>query len=232
MKKLSIIVLVFSIAFAIFIMGPPLLGIEFGPYPLMQIADVLDLFTPLVLLPLYWLLFRLDGKPATISENLLFMIFIAFWALGQGMRLSANSIGNIMEGMESTDIFKLTHFYDETLSHYLWHFGVISLSGLLIYRQWRNPITTEKPAKVLLVLAGIFYGFTFFAMVIEGVTVPMSLPLGVLLLAVTFILGRKRFNEEPIIFMFFIAYLIATILFAVWGIWQGGFPEFTEVGII
>jgi hypothetical protein len=232
MKKLSITVLVFSIAFAIFIMGPPLLGIEFGPYPLMQIADVLDLFTPLVLLPLYWLLFRLDGKPATISENLLFMIFIAFWALGQGMHLSANSIGNIMEGMESADVFKLTHFYDETLSHYLWHFGVISLSGLVIYRQWRNPITTEKPAKVFLVLAGIFYGFTFFAMVIEGATVPMSQPLGILLLVVTFILGRKRFNEEPIIFMFFIAYLIATILFAVWGIWQGGFPEFTEVGII
>jgi hypothetical protein len=32
--------------------------------------------------------------------------------------------------------------------------------------------------------------------------------------------------------MFFTAYLIAIILFAVWGIWQHGFPEFSEVGLI
>lgn len=232
MKRLSVIALVFSIAFSVFLLSPPFLNNSFGPYPLMKIADVLDLFTPLLLLPLYWLLFRLNGKPATISENILFMVFVAFWVLGQGMHLAANSIGHLLEEMESTDAFKLTGFYDETLSHYFWNFGVISLSSLLVYRQWRNPITTEKFVKTPLVLAGIFYGFTFFAMVIEGVTVPMGLPLAILLLIFTFILGRNNFDKKPLLFMFFTAYLIAIILFALWGIWQRGFPEFSEVGFI
>jgi hypothetical protein len=67
--------LVFSVAFALFILGPPFLGYKFSPYPLMHVADVLDLFTPLFLIPLYWLLFRLEGSPEpSVKENLFFMV--------------------------------------------------------------------------------------------------------------------------------------------------------------
>ena len=41
-KRLSLYVLVFAIAFMIFILGPPFLGINFGPYPLMKVADIFD----------------------------------------------------------------------------------------------------------------------------------------------------------------------------------------------
>jgi hypothetical protein len=56
MKRLSFLSLVFAILFAVFFLGPPFLNMQFSLYPLMKIADVFDLLTPLVLIPLYWLL--------------------------------------------------------------------------------------------------------------------------------------------------------------------------------
>ena len=126
MKRSSVLILVFAIAFAVFFVGPPLLGKPFGPYPLMETADVFDILTPLVLLPLYWLLYRMSQKePINLSGIIVFFVLAAFWAEGQGMHLSANSIGHLLKGMENSDIYKLTYFYDEVLSHYLWHFGII-----------------------------------------------------------------------------------------------------------
>jgi hypothetical protein len=49
----------------------------------MKIGDVFDIFTPLVLIPLYWLLFRLDiNKTPSLEENLIFMVLAAFWVAG------------------------------------------------------------------------------------------------------------------------------------------------------
>lgn len=81
MKRLSLYIFVFSIAFTVFFIAPPLLNKQFGPYPLMKAGDVFDLFTPLVLIPLYWLMYRLDGSKAIgLRGSLLFMVFAAFWA--------------------------------------------------------------------------------------------------------------------------------------------------------
>lgn len=199
----------------------------------MKIADFFDLFTPVVVIPLYWLLFRLDGKKMpSMWEYLLFMVFSALWVLGQGMHLAANSIGHLLKSMESSDAFRLTSFYDETLSHYLWHFGVISLSGLIMYRQWRNSLTEGKTLRWLIVLASIIYGFTFFAMIIEGVTWPLGLPFGVLAVIFTLFWGRKDLSRQPTLLFFTIAYSVSILLLAIWAIWQHGLPEFSTVGII
>jgi hypothetical protein len=56
-NRLSRLTLVFSITFAVLIISPAFLNRQFGPYPLMKTGDVIDLFTPLILIPLYWLLF-------------------------------------------------------------------------------------------------------------------------------------------------------------------------------
>jgi hypothetical protein len=233
MKRLSSIILAFSVAFAIFVMGPPFLGYEFSPYPLMKIADIFDLFTPLVLIPLYWMLFRMNRNEETsLKENLIFIFFTSFWVLGKGMQLTANSIGHLTANMTGSDIYSLTYFYDEVLGHYLWHFGVIGLSALLIYHQWKNPFTKEIGLTWKNIPAGIIYGFTFFAMVVEGQTTLMGVPFAALVAIWCFILWRNKFNRQPLISLFLVGYLVATILFIVWGIWQHGLPEFTEVGII
>jgi hypothetical protein len=233
MKRPSLLILVFSITFLVFFMLPPFLNHKFGFYPLMKVADVFDLFTPLVLIPLYWLIYRLDGKSApTQGEDICFMILAAFWVLGQGMHLAANSIGHLLNGMEGTDIYKLSHFYDEVLSHYLWHFGVVGLSAILIFRQWRKPLAEERISTWLVILAGIIYGFTYFSLIIEGATTPLGVTFTVLAVFLIAIYARKVMIKQPVIFFFFIAYAFALLLFIGWGIYWQGLPEFSEVGII
>ena len=46
-KRLSIITLIFAIAFAVFFMAPPLLNKQFVAYPMMKVGDVFDIFTQL-----------------------------------------------------------------------------------------------------------------------------------------------------------------------------------------
>jgi hypothetical protein len=232
-KRLSLYCLIFAAAFAVFVLGPPFLGYKFGPYPLMKVADVFDLFTTLVLIPLYWLLFRLTKSHVpTTKENLAFAVLAAFWVLGQSIHLTSNSIGHLTEGMSGTDVYSLTNFYDEKLGHYLWHFGVIGLSALLIYRQWRNPFKDVRPVTGYIFLAGIIYGFTFFAMVIEGATAPLGITFAVLAVLFMIIWGRKKMEQKPLLQLFLTGYILALILFAIWGIWQGGLPEFSKVGFI
>jgi hypothetical protein len=225
--------LIFTIAFAIFVLGPPFLGYQFAPYPLMHIADIFDIFTPLVILPSYWLLFRWDGtKPANVKEYLVFMVLAGFWVLGHGMHLSANSIGNLLatQGIKSGALYDLTYFYDEILGHYLWHLGTIGLSGLLIYRQWYNPSNIKSITKSNLI-AGLIYGFVFFAMAVEGTTVPMALPFSILAIAFITIWGRKSL-QQPLIFSYLVGYSFTLMLLAVWGIWHRGFPGFFDSGFI
>src|SRR3972149_908149 len=111
------------------------------------------------------------------------MVLAAGWVAGQGMHLSANSINNLAEALAKkqviditgTSIYQLTYFYDEHLSHYMWHFGILGLAALLIYREWRRPagIPTTWWATTL---AGLIYGFTYFCIFLEGQTVVLGLP--------------------------------------------------------
>jgi hypothetical protein len=152
--------------------------------------------------------------------------------MGQGMYLSANSIGHLVDNMQGTDVYKLTNFYDEVLSYYLWHFGIIGLSGTLIYQQWKNPLTQGRPLTWALIVAGIFYGFAYFALVIEGATALMGIPFAILATLFILIWGRKDLGQKPLLMFLLVGYLAAILLFVIWGIWQRGLPEFSEVGII
>jgi hypothetical protein len=233
MRRLSTLTLVFAVAFLIFFFGPPLLGKPFGPYPLMKIADVFDIFTPLVLLPLYWLLYRMSQKePVNLTGIIVFFVLAAFWAQGQGMHLSANSIGHLLKGMETSDIYKLAYFYDEVLGHYLWHFGIVGLSAVIIYRQWKNPFNGEKTPLWPVALAGVIHGFSFFSVVLEGGTAPLGVTFAVLAILFVLIWGRKKIAQQPLLTFFFLSYIVALLFFLGWGIYWQGLPQFSEVGII
>ncbi len=233
MKRLSFLVLVFAILFAVFFIVPPLLSQQFSFYPLVRIGDVFDILTPLVLIPLYWLLYRLDEeKKITLPGVILFAILAALWVEGQGIHLSANSIGHLLEEIKGSDAYRLTFFYDEVLSHYLWHCGIVGLSALLLWRQWRNPFHEEQVMVWPLILAGVIYGFTFFVIVIEAGTAPLGIPFAVLVTILGWILGRTGMRQQPLLAFFVIGYTIATAFFIGWAIYWGGLPEFSQVGII
>lgn len=233
MSRLSRLILIFSVAFAVFFMGPPVLGGQFGPYPLMKLGDVFDLLAPLILIPLYWLLFQVgQEKRPNLREGLAFMVLAAFWVQGQGMHLAANSIGHLLEDMTGSDATILTSFYDEVLSHYFWHLGVLGLSALLLIRQWQNPFTDERASLGLLLLAGIIHGLTFFVIVIEGGTALLGIPFALIVVVLGLVWGRNKLREQPLLFFFLVSYIVAMLFFVGWGLYWGGLPEFSELGLI
>ena len=233
MNRLSRLVLIFSICFAVLFISPAIFRKQFGPYPLLKTGDVIDIFTPLILIPLYWLLYQCGhDKAPNLSESVVFLVLAAFWVEGQGMHLSANSIGHLLREMTGSDASVLTNFYDEVLSHYLWHFGVMGLSTLLILRQWQTPFIGGRAELGLESLAGVIHGFTFFLIVVEAGTAPLGIPFAILVTLFGLVWGRKKLRQQPLLAFFFVTYLVATIFFAGWAIYWGGLPQFSEVGII
>lgn len=187
----------------------------------------------MILLPLYWLLFQLspDQKPSQ-AEMMVFMILSAAWASGQGMHLSANSIGHLLGDMKESDVYALTYFFDEDLSHYIWHLGVVGLSAVIIFRQWQYPFWGESAGLVFVVVGGLLYGLTYFATIIEAGTVPLGVPFAVIITVVSLIWGRESIRQKPLLTYFLVAYFLAAILFLGWAIYWGGLPQFSEVGLI
>jgi hypothetical protein len=233
MKRLSVIILIFAVAFTIFFMAPPFLTKQLSFYPLMKVGDVFDMFTPLVLIPLYWLLLRLDADKAPgLIVVLIFLVLAAFWVEGQGMHLVANSIHHLLNNMEGSDVYVLTYFYDEVLGHYIWHFGIFGLSVLVVVRQLRNPFTEKQAISWAVILAGIIHGFTLFVIVVEAGTALLGVTFVIAVTLFGLIWGWKRFRYQPLLLFFFIACLVATLLLVGWAIYWGGLPEFSEVGII
>jgi len=232
MVKRSSIVRAFALAFTIFILVPPFLGKPLPFYPLMHWADLVDVFTPIVVIPLYWLLFTDGGRIAhPLRVVVAFVVLAAIWAEGQGMHLSANSIGNLMGG-GSDDIHRLAHFYDEVLSHYLWHFAILGFAVLLSLSAARASAPDEAVRWVPTLVWGLLYGLTASLASLEGETVPMVLPLSALFVAWLLVRSLDRARSHGVVAFFLCGYVVALIVFIGWGIAWGGFPAPSEVGLI
>lgn len=240
MKRLSLLTLVFAVVSVVFFLLLIFFRTPFGPYPLMSVQDALDILTPLVLIPIYWLMLRYaiaDGPSR--GEEIAFSVLSALWVEGQGIHLAANSIDNLIEGLAEknvidvtgTDIYELTYFMDEHLSHYMWHIGVLGLAALLVWRAWRRPAGVDTNWWATTV-GGILYGFTCFCIFVEGQTVPLGFPFAALVTVVMLVWGRKKLAGQPVLAFFFVAFLVATLLFTGYGIAYKGWPEFTKVGLI
>ena len=231
MATRSSVILAFALAFSAFIIMPALLGKPFPPYPLLHWADIFDLFTPLVIIPLYWLVFRDTTRAARgITSTIAFLVLASLWVEGHGMHLSANSISNLL-GTGSTTIHDLVYFYDEALSHYLWHFAIIGLSVLLLSLIKSSPdsATVHWP---LIGPSAVLYGFTFFLAVNEGGTVPLGLPAAALIALWIAFSRRHLARSHNLVAFFVVGYGVAVALFLGWYVYWGGFPEFSEVGLI
>lgn len=240
MKRVSIQTLIFSILALIFINGLVFFRIPFSPYPLMSIQDVLDIFTPLVLIPIYWLLFKSTSRSETTPRlEYIFLLFAALWVAGQSMHLGTNSINNLSEKLAeqntidilNSDIYTLTYFYDEYLSHFLWHIGILGLAILLIYHEWRNP-SGQRTIWWAAILGGVIHGFTYFTAFLEGQTTPLSYPVSILITAYILIFGRKKLSDHPVTAFFLITFLVTVLFFSGWGLYWKGFPGIFESGLM
>lgn len=232
-SSLTPLLLVYSLAFALFLIAPALLGFGRGIHPDTTVADVFDLFTPLVLIPLSWALFsRASPERPSATATTLFLVTAALWVLGHGIHLAANSIANLVDGAAAAtppSFRDLAHFYDETLSHELWHAGILGLAALIVWRAWA-PASTRTASPLVVVLSAVIYGFTLFLIVVEGGTVPLSLPASALLAAAGLWRWRAAHSLHPVIAMFVAAHALTLVLLVIWGLWHTGFPQFTELG--
>lgn len=230
--RLSLVTLIFAALFVVFFLLLIFLRIPFALYPLMSWQDALDLLTPLVLIPLYWLMYRLmtvEGKNR--AGDLIFAGFTALWAMGQGMHLSANSIDNLIENLAKsrvldvvqTDVYRLAYFYDEELSHYLWHAGILGLALLLMFVSWRSQEALRVDWR-LVAPACTLYGIACFCIFVEGQTTPLSFPVTVMAGLVPLIWGRPKLALQPVLVFFTISFLLAGVLIAGWSISHGQFP--------
>jgi len=236
MKRLSLLALIFAVLSLVFFLLLVFLRIPFVSYSLMSWQDAFDVLTPLVLIPLYWLMYRgVISERSSLKSEIIFMVMSAFWVMGQGMHLSANSVNNLsgylardgVIDVRQTDLHTLIYFYDEYLSHYLWHIGVVGLAVLLIYESWQQPVD-EKTNWKLIIPAGILYGFTCFCFFLEGNTMNLGFPFVIIVNLLVLIWGRGKLIQQPILAFFFAASSFAFLLFAGWGLYWGGFPPIME----
>jgi hypothetical protein len=134
---------------------------------------------------------------------------------GQGIHLAANSVSNAAPGEPA-------HLWDETVGHYLWYAGfaliVVSLAVTLAGRGPRGGVGAQ--------LLALLVGFTHFTNSVEGQTVALGIGTAVL-----FALWGLR-TRDGMGRVLLTAYGFSLVLFAVFGVWQGGFPQFSELGWI
>src|ERR687887_1934166 len=96
-RRSGILAVTFAIAFLVLFLAPPLLPYRFDPYPFINWADVVDLVSPLALIPLYWLLLD-DAKVALTGLWIIsFLILAAAWVDAHGIHLAANAIGHLLK---------------------------------------------------------------------------------------------------------------------------------------
>ena len=167
-----------------------------------------------------------------MGMEIAFMIFTAFWVMGQGMHLSANSINNLAEKLAETgdiniletSLYELLYFYDEYLSHYLWHIGVVGLAAVLVYREWKDPVG-ERTVWWATLLGGLIYGFLLFAIFAEGQTALLGIPFSIAFTLFVLVWGRRRIGDQPLLAFFFVSFLAAALLLVGWGLLGGDFSS-------
>ncbi len=223
--RLPATLLVFAIALFACLLLVPVVGIgQFPPNPEMKWQDVLDLGVPLVMAPLYWLVVRQYRSSPQLGrgEALAFILLMAVWIDAHGMHLAANSINNFIDDPSARG-GDLIHFWDEVLSHYLWHAAMIGLLVLALARQWRFPLALPMTVVDLAAVgaAAALYGVTLMIVTAEGQTPLLMVPAAAVIAVAVARHSRGRLRLEPVSAFALWADLLALALLAAWFVYWG-----------
>ena len=179
-------------------------------------ADWIDLLTPYVVTGAA--AGALRGAGATRGTWTAFWLAATTYTLGKGLHVAANSVGNAIPG-EDPDV---VHLWDETVGHYVWYAGLALLVAVLaVALADRRPRGGAGGHLVALAV-----GFTQFTNSVEGQTAWFGIATSVVFL-VWGVFTRDGMGRYLVT-----SYGFSLALFAAFGAWQGGFPEFSELGWI
>ena len=234
--RLPAALLAYALALAAFLLVPPYLKASVGPPRAFTLQEAADLLTPLVIVPLAWIVFDLAGGLGR-RGMVAFLVVAALWVEGQGIHLAANAIGDAFphaatEAFYQTVPGELDLWLDETLSHWMWHVAWVGLAVLMLAAATRDTARRTDRTSLLAVVAGLVHGVTFFLVSVEGVTWLLGIPASILILAWCIAAGRRGLLRQPVV-TFFLVSTIATLSgYVVWGGLNGWtLPEFSKVGL-
>jgi len=234
--RLPVALLAYSVALAGFLLVPPYLKASVGPPQAFTLQEAADLLTPLVVIPLAWLVFDLAGGLGR-RGLVAFLVIAALWVEGQGIHLAANAIGDAFPH-DAAEVFygtvpgDLDLWLDETLSHWMWHAAWVALSLLILAAATRSSVAPPDRTSAIATVAGLIYGATFFLVSVEGVTTLLGIPASILILAWCLVARRRGLARQPVVTFFLVASLVTLLGYVGWGALNGWtLPEFSKVGL-
>jgi len=175
--------------------------------------DFVDLLTPFVVLgPALTVLARRQvGRRAWAVA----LLGSAMFVQGHGLHLSANSI-SYASGFDAP-----AYLWDEVVGHHLWFAGLTVVVVAVAEAVRSSPVPLRPPACVLACLVGI----TWAVNVVEGGIVPV----GASLAAGLTVYGwrTRRAGAGPLLAA---AFGLSLLLTGVYGLWQGGYPQPSDLG--
>jgi len=176
-------------------------------------VDWLDLLTPYAVVGTALLVLRTGG--AGRRTWALAAAGAVAYVQGHGLHLAANSVGNARGDAAPV------HLWDELVGHAVWYAGLAALVVALVPAVRRSGVRTGPAALAL--AAGV--GLTWATNALEGHTAWWALPVALALAA-----WGWRLRQEAAGRLLLAAYPLAAAVLAGWGLWQGGFPQPSDVG--
>jgi hypothetical protein len=179
-------------------------------------ADWLDLTVPYLVLGLA--AGALSGLAARRSSWVVLAVGAVIFTQGHGLHLSANSVGNVAPGQTE-------HLWDEIVGHYIWYTGL----ALVIFSVARELAPRPLPAGRGLALAyagAVALGVTIFDNLDEGGTVAA----GAVMVAAFLGYGWQFRSTSGRLLL--VAYGVTAVALIGWGIYWGGWPQFSQLGWI
>lgn len=234
--QLSSALLAYAVVLAAFLLVPPYLKTSVGPPQAFTLQEAADLLTPLVVIPLAWLV--LDRAGGLGSRGLVpFLLAAALWVEGQGIHLAANAIGDAFphggaEAFYRTVPGDLNLWLDETLSHWMWHLAWVGLSILMLAAATRGTLALREGSRATATAAGLLHGVVFFLVSVEGVTTLLGIPASVLMLGWCLLAGRSGRGRHPVVRFFLVSTVVTLVGYVAWAAlnhWT--LPEFSKVGL-
>jgi hypothetical protein len=176
------------------------------------LGEWVDLLTPFVVIAPAALLI---GRGASMRVLVVAIAGGLLYVDGHGIHLAANAIND--EG-PTGDAQDVAHFWDEEWGHLEWHLGWFLLIGAICLARTERPWLPGVCAALL--------GWTIFVSTVEGGSWWLALAATAVFVPWAFV------SRRPFVVTAAASFGLAALLIGIWAVWQGGVPQFTDVGYL